>query len=66
MIERYGLPPCLAIALHIFRERYALSPHSLPRLPMKLSRYSTCFPSDLNGVATLKERMSRLLQSTMK
>jgi len=66
LIEMYGSPPCLATRLHIFLERYALSAHSLSRLPMKLSRYSTCLLSDLNGGVTLKERIRRLLQSTMK
>src|SRR5439155_1730108 len=62
----YGLPPCFAMRSHIFRDRYALSAHSLPRLPMNFSSSSTCLESALNGDVTLKERINRLLQSTMK
>jgi len=61
------LPPCLAIRSHIFRERYALSPHNMPRSLMNLSSSSTCFESALKGGVTLNERIRRrLLQSTMK
>jgi len=66
LMEMYGFPPCLSTRSHIFLERYALSAHSLLRHPMKPSRYLTCLLSDLNGGVTLKERISRLLQSTMK
>ena len=66
LTEMYGFPPCLSTRSHIFLERYALSAHSLPRPPTKPSRYLTCLLSDLNEGVTLKERMSRLLQSTMK
>src|SRR5450756_1355065 len=66
LIEMYGSPPCFATRSHIFLERYALSAQSLPSSLMNERRYSTCFPSDLKGGVTLKESMSRLVQSTMK
>jgi hypothetical protein len=67
LIEMYGPPPYLAIRLHIFLERYALSAQSLPSLPMNARSSSTCFESALNGDVTLNERIRRrLLQSTMK
>src|SRR2546422_11005942 len=65
-MEMKGLPPCLAVRLHVFLERYALSAASLPRLPMNFSISSTCFESALNGGVTLNERIRRLLQSTRK
>ncbi len=67
LMEMYGAPPYLATRLHIFRERYALSAHNRPRsFLMNERRYSTCFESGLNGGVALKERMRRLLASTMK
>ena len=59
-IEMCGTPPRLAMRLRLLLERYPFSAHSLPRLPMKPRRYSTCVPSDSKGGVTLTESVSRL------